>query len=107
MPKKIVFCADGTWNHPQSPVMVTEADTNVYKLYKTLAVTSTQLTFYDDGVGSDGTPVDHLLGGAFGAGLFQKVKDGYTAIAHVYEKDDQIFIFGFSPARTPREAWPA
>ena len=96
MSKKIVFCADGTWNHPHSPVMVTEVDTNVYKLYKMLAVTSGQLTFYDDGVGSDGTPVDRLLGGAFGAGLFQKIKDGYTAIAHVYEKDDQIFIFGFS-----------
>jgi hypothetical protein len=32
MPKNIVFCADGTWNHPHSPAMVLEADTNVYKL---------------------------------------------------------------------------
>jgi uncharacterized protein (DUF2235 family) len=37
-----------------------------------------------------------LFGGAFGDGLFQKIKDGYTKIAHVYEQDDDIFIFGFS-----------
>jgi uncharacterized protein (DUF2235 family) len=47
-------------------------------------------------VGSDGTHIDKLLGGAFGVGLFQKIKDGYTKIAHVYEQDDEIFIFGFS-----------
>ena len=96
MSKNIVFCADGTWNHPHSPVLVEDADTNVYKLYKTLAVTPSQITFYDDGVGSDGTPIDRLLGGAIGLGLFQKIKDGYTAIAHVYEEGDGIFIFGFS-----------
>lgn len=96
MSKKIVFCADGTWNHPKSPVIVTPADTNVYKLFKTLAVTGTQVTFYDDGVGADGTPIDRVVDGAIGEGLFQKIKDGYTAISHFYEKDDQIFIFGFS-----------
>ena len=36
------------------------------------------------------------MGGAFGDGIFQKVKDGYTDIAQVYEQDDRIFIFGFS-----------
>ncbi|MGA2181175.1 MAG: DUF2235 domain-containing protein, partial [Verrucomicrobiota bacterium] len=37
-----------------------------------------------------------VAGGAFGDGLFQKIKDGYTKIAHVYEQGDEIFIFGFS-----------
>jgi uncharacterized protein (DUF2235 family) len=96
MGKKIVFCADGTWNHPQSPALVENADTNVYKLYKSLAYTATQATFYDDGVGAGGNLFKHLTGGAFGAGLFQKIKEGYAAIAHVYEPDDAIYIFGFS-----------
>jgi uncharacterized protein (DUF2235 family) len=96
MTKKIVFCADGTWCHPKSPALVEDGDTNVYKLYKCLAYTATQATFYDDGVGADGSFFQHLLGGAFGQGLFQKVKDGYTAIAHVYEQGDAIYIFGFS-----------
>jgi Uncharacterized alpha/beta hydrolase domain (DUF2235) len=96
MTKKIVFCADGTWAHPQSPALVEDADTNVYKLYKCLAYTATQATFYDDGVGAGGNLFRHLLGGAIGQGLFQKVKDGYTAIAHVYDPNDTIYIFGFS-----------
>lgn len=96
MPKKIVFCADGTWNHPQSPVLVEDADTNVYKLYKCLAYTSTQSTTYDSGVGTGGSLFQHLIAGAFGDGLFQKVKEGYTAIAHVYDEGDSIYIFGFS-----------
>jgi uncharacterized protein (DUF2235 family) len=65
-------------------------------LFKAIPISSDQVAFYDDGVGADGNPIDKLLGGAFGDGLFQKIKDGYTKIAHVYEPDDQIFIFGFS-----------
>jgi uncharacterized protein (DUF2235 family) len=89
MSKRIIFCADGTWDGAQD-------DTNVYKLFKAIPITSGQIAFYDDGVGADGTPIEKLLGGAFGDGLFQKIKDGYTKIAHVYEQDDEIFIFGFS-----------
>jgi len=89
MSKRIVFCADGTWDSAQDA-------TNVYKLFKAIPIASDQMAFYDDGVGSDGNPIDKLLGGAFGDGLFQKIKDGYTKIAHVYEQGDQIFVFGFS-----------
>jgi uncharacterized protein (DUF2235 family) len=89
MSKRIVFCADGTWDSVQE-------DTNVYKLFKAIPVTSNQVAYYDDGVGADGTLIEKLLGGAFGNGLFQKIKDGYTKISHVYEPGDDIFIFGFS-----------
>jgi len=89
MGKRILFCSDGTWDDSGK-------NTNVYKIYKAMQVAAEQIPFYDDGVGSNGTPIDRLLGGAFGTGLFQKVKDGYSKIAQVYEKDDEIFIFGFS-----------
>jgi uncharacterized protein (DUF2235 family) len=87
--KRIAFCADGTWDG-------TSNDTNVFKLFNAIQVSADQLPFYDSGVGADGNPIEKLLGGAFGTGLFQKVKDGYTRIAHVYEAGDEIFIFGFS-----------
>jgi len=87
--KRIAFCADGTWDGKSN-------NTNVFKLFNALLVTSDQLPFYDSGVGSDGNQIEKLLGGAFGDGLFQKVKDGYTKIAHVYESGDEIFLFGFS-----------
>ena len=89
MSKRIAYCADGTWDTSTS-------HTNVYKLYKALSVTSDQMPFYDDGVGASGDPILKLVGGAFGTGLWQKIKDGYTKISHVYEAGDQVFIFGFS-----------
>jgi uncharacterized protein (DUF2235 family) len=89
MPKRIVFCADGTW---QAPVN----NTNVYRLYKALLVTSDQITLYDDGIGADASGLGRLLEGAFGQSLFQKIMDGYTSVAHVYEPGDQIYLFGFS-----------
>jgi uncharacterized protein (DUF2235 family) len=89
MSKRIAFCADGTWDKPANK-------TNVYKLYKSILVTADQMPLYDDGVGANGLPVDKLLGGAFGAGLFQKIKDGYTKIAQLYEAGDPLYLFGFS-----------
>ncbi len=96
MPKKIVFCADGTWEHPADPNLVEPVDTNVYKLYRVLLVSATQVPHYDDGVGADGNPIDRILGGGMGAGLFQKIKDGYTFIAQSYRPGDEVFLFGFS-----------
>ena len=87
--KKIVFCADGTWDGKSN-------HTNVFKLFNALLISSEQMPFYDNGVGADGNPIDQFLGGAFGTGLFQKIKDGYTRISHVYEAGDELFLFGFS-----------
>ncbi len=96
MSKRILFCADGTWNHPKDPKSVNSCDTNVFKMFTSLVTSSDQLPFYDNGVGCGGTLLQHLLGGAFGAGLFQKIKDGYTYISHAYDAGDEIFLFGFS-----------
>lgn len=89
MGKRIAFCADGTWDTAAN-------HTNVYKLYKALVVSADQMPFYDDGVGADGNPVVRILGGAFGTGIYDKIKQAYTKIAQVYDRDDDIFIFGFS-----------
>ncbi|HEY4989003.1 MAG TPA: DUF2235 domain-containing protein, partial [Opitutaceae bacterium] len=89
MPKNIIICTDGTWDNASE-------DTNVVKLSRMLLRTSEQVVFYDDGVGVDGTELEKLSGGAFGNGIFQKVKNGYSQIAQVYEVGDAIFLFGFS-----------
>ncbi len=89
MPKRIACCTDGTWQTSSNK-------TNVYRMYKSIIVSADQVSIYDDGVGADGTPIEKLLGGAFGEGLFSKIKRAYTQIAHVYEAGDQIFLFGFS-----------
>jgi uncharacterized protein (DUF2235 family) len=89
MPKRIIYCSDGTWNDAAS-------NTNVYKIFKAMNFTAEQCPIYDDGVGSDGNPILHFLGGAFGEGLDQKVREGYTRISHLYEHGDSIYLFGFS-----------
>lgn len=89
MPKRIVFCADGTWQAPMN-------NTNVYRIYKALTVTSDQIPLYDDGVGADATGLGHIIQGAFGQGLVDKVQEGYKKIAHLYEPGDLIYLFGFS-----------
>lgn len=89
MSKRIIFCADGTWDTSSNK-------TNVYKLFKSIMVTADQMPLYDDGVGADGLPVSKLLGGAFGTGLWAKIKEGYTKVAHLYEAGDMLYLFGFS-----------
>jgi len=89
MSKRIVYCFDGTWQTPLS-------GTNVYRLFKALAVTSDQVTYYDDGVGADATGLNRVLQGAFGQGLVQKIQDSYTKLAHVYQEGDEVYLFGFS-----------
>lgn len=98
MSKRIALCADGTWDSA-------DKHTNVYKLYKALPVSADQMPFYDDGVGADGNPVWKLLGGAFGTGLWQKIKDGYTKIAQVYEAGDPLFCLASAGALTRLAAW--
>ncbi len=89
MGKRIIFDADGTWDSKKS-------DSNVYKFFQAISKEPGQVAFYDDGVGVEGNAIERFLGGAFGEGLFQKIRDGYRAIASVYEPGDEIYIVGFS-----------
>ena len=89
MGKRIVFCADGTWEAAAN-------DTNVYRIYTALTAGADQVKFYDDGVGAEVTGIAHLLDGAFGDDLFQKIRDGYADIAKAYEPGDEIYLIGFS-----------
>lgn len=96
MAKNIIFFADGTWNHPNETEHGLPADTNVVKMWRAGSGSAGQITHYDDGVGADGTPLDRLLGGAIGEGLFSKVRDGYACIASMYRPGDRLYLFGFS-----------
>src|SRR5580698_10625838 len=100
MGKRVVLCSDGTWNTPHG-VDAVAIDTNVRKIYCALADLPDQLRYYDSGVGTDGTPIDHLAGGAMGQGLFQKIQDNYAYLAHVWDPGDDVYLFGFSRGAFP------
>jgi len=93
--KRIVICADGTWNRPEKN-LEEDYPTNVLKLargVKTENQDIKQVVFYDWGIGSYH---DKFAGGALGKGLEKNIKDCYRFIVHNYEKDDEIYLFGFS-----------
>ncbi|WP_455223406.1 DUF2235 domain-containing protein [Kaarinaea lacus] len=93
MAKNIIICSDGTGNTAKKG-----RGTNVFKLYESvdLNYTKTQLTFYDDGVGTESFKLFKILGGAFGFGLSRNVRQLYANLARVYEPNDNIYLFGFS-----------
>ena len=94
MGKNIILCSDGTGNKGGYG-----ADTNVYKLYNAIDIHNPQklqITFYDDGVGTNTNKYLRVVTGAFGLGFGANIKDLYSFLARNYEFEDEIYLFGFS-----------
>jgi uncharacterized protein (DUF2235 family) len=87
--KRIAYCADGTWDNATSR-------TNVIKIHGALTTSADQVNIYDSGLGTTGEPIGESLGGAFGTGIWRKIRHGYAHIAQLWEPGDEIFLFGFS-----------
>ena len=95
--KRIVICADGTWNRPEQDI---EKDfpTNVLKIARSVEPVCSrdgveQVVFYDWGIGSY---YDSKVGGATGRGINKNVQDSYRFIVQNYDPGDQLYFFGFS-----------
>ena len=99
MPKNIVLLSDGTGNSASSPFK-----TNVWRIYQAIDIQAPpsgsadleQLVYYDNGVGTENFKPLAALGGAFGVGVWQNVKDLYTFVCRNYRNGDHIYGFGFS-----------
>jgi hypothetical protein len=111
VPKNIVIFSDGTGQ--AGGINFDEARTNVYKLFRACRVgpdtsidPADQVAFYDPGLGSaaDGghfkvgwlRTAYNLASMATGLGITANIIDCYAAIIRLYEKDDRIFLIGFS-----------
>ncbi|WP_297896252.1 DUF2235 domain-containing protein [Shewanella sp.] len=96
MNKRIVICADGTWNRPEKDLKV-DFPTNVLRLARAISPIAAdgkpQQVFYDWGVGSY---YDEVIGGATGRGLHKNIMDGYRYLVQNYSPGDEIYLFGFS-----------
>lgn len=95
----VVFC-DGTWNSPEEERFGQPTPTNVHKLFMACADEAqsggAQVTWYQPGVGSDGSWYRRAFEGATGTGTGLNIRRGYTAIAARYQDGDRIFLVGFS-----------
>jgi len=94
--KRIVICADGTWNKPEEDLK-NDFPTNVLKFSRAITPLTeeniVQIVFYDWGIGSYHSS---LAGGSLGKGLDKNIKDCYRFIVDNYELGDELFFFGFS-----------
>src|SRR6266513_808409 len=98
MSKRIVICADGTWNTPDEKDHGKVCLTNVAKTALSIANKDSsgmqQLVYYDKGVGTDW--YDHIRGGVSGVGISKIIKDAYQFLVDHFEDEDEVFFFGFS-----------
>lgn len=99
--KRIVICADGTWNIRDQLDEKTKKrrPTNVTKLARAVqprdAVGVDQIVIYHDGVGTE-KGMDKLTGGAFGHGIEDNIRELYRSILYNYAPGDELYLFGFS-----------
>ncbi len=111
MMKNIVVCADGTGNAGgYTP------DSNVYKTYNAVDIhhkERSQITFYDNGVGTSQNKIWRAISGGLGFGFKANVCDLYGFLARNYDPGekkpldgdpkgaeehagDTVYLFGFS-----------
>lgn len=99
--KRIIICADGTWNIRDQIDQDTgkRRPTNVTKIARAIRPRShtgvDQVVFYHDGLGTHG-PLDKVTGGAFGHGIEDNVRSLYRNIVYNYVPGDELYFFGFS-----------
>ncbi len=78
--KRIVVCADGTWNRPEKDA-AGDLPTNLLKLARAISPVSADgvcnQVFYDWGIGSYH---DAMVGGVTGRGIHKNIMDGYRYV---------------------------
>ncbi len=98
MPKKLIVCADGTWNTQDGSDDGVPCPTNVEMIARALRNSGEdgdpQVVFYEPGVGTESG--FQLRGGALGRGIWRHIQDCYRFLVHNYSVGDQLYIFGFS-----------
>lgn len=99
--KRIVICADGTWNvrDQVDPKTGRRHPSNVTKVARAVRPCDRngvpQVVYYHDGVGTAGG-LDRWTGGAFGEGIEANIRDLYRFLVYNYDNHDEVFLFGFS-----------
>ena len=119
MARRLVVCADGTWNTPTQEDEGKLSPTNVVKLYEAVrrrpvaSDGTSQLAYYHEGVGTKPNVLErgvehvadflhlhsvgrNLFEGATGDGLDRNIVDCYRWLVRTYQPGDSLYLFGFS-----------
>jgi uncharacterized protein (DUF2235 family) len=99
MGKNVVICCDGTGNQVERNL------SNVLKLFRIFHKDDGQRVYYNPGIGTIGTDdpwtkLTQNTKGVFelatGYGLDDEILSAYRFLGENYQKDDRLFLFGFS-----------
>ncbi|OTA95825.1 hypothetical protein M434DRAFT_9481 [Hypoxylon sp. CO27-5] len=109
MNKRIIVCCDGTWQNSDNgyvkptafnPIPTLQIPSNVTRISRAFKSTCSdgtfQVVYYQSGVGSKSGIVDRILGGAFGIGIAENIREAYSYICANYVDGDEIVLVGFS-----------
>ncbi len=99
MTRRLIVCSDGTWGtklHKPGPGKTTNVAILSDLILPQDSDGNEQIPFYDSGVGTNRGPLDKLVGGMFGSGLADNVKEAYTFLVDHYVPGDDVYFFGFS-----------
>lgn len=98
MGKKLIICADGTWNAVEKNEHGVRVSTNVARVAAFLdhvdSNKAPQLVCYLEGVGTK--EEESFTGGAFGWGLSANIEQAYRFLVGNFDQGDELFFFGFS-----------
>ena len=100
--KRLILCADGTWNEPEQVDEKTgrRRPTNVLKTARAVLPRSAsgveQVVYYHVGIGGESAGLDKVTDGAFGNGMERNVRALYRFIVFNWREGDEIYLFGFS-----------
>ncbi|MEZ5199914.1 MAG: DUF2235 domain-containing protein [Micropruina glycogenica] len=98
--KNIVLAFDGTWNTPttKTPIATRTTPPACGEFYEAVSPSTPQgieqIKWYEKGVGTNW--YTKITGGVFGAGLSNRIQDGYQWLAENFAEGDQIYLVGFS-----------
>ncbi len=97
--RRLIVCADGTWNTPDEKTDDQPVPTNVVKIQRAIKAIGSdgvsQIAYYHSGVGTGGL-LDHFAGGITGAGLDRNILDCYEFLVSNFVEGDELYFFGFS-----------
>ncbi|KAI2639746.1 hypothetical protein GGS26DRAFT_601344 [Hypomontagnella submonticulosa] len=109
MKKRIIVCCDGTWQNSDNgyvkptsskPIPTLQIPSNVTRISRAFKRNCSdgtfQIVYYHSGVGTGPGAIVKILGGAFGIGIAENIREAYSYICANYVDGDEIILIGFS-----------
>ncbi|KAI2642751.1 hypothetical protein GGS21DRAFT_190997 [Xylaria nigripes] len=106
--KRIIVCCDRTWQNSDNghfkskkkkeyKLQIPSNVTRISRCFRRTCSDGTfQIIYYQSGVGSKSGFLDRVIGGAFGIGIAENIREAYAFICANYVDGDEIVLLGFS-----------